>query len=261
MQWWPTTLIRRELSRLVVEAGRNSRSKTNKRYSKFLRVADDQNFETNFRRLDDVLTRLSGRSKYEIDRNLVKTAVRKAILNAAHADILRSEERPAKKAIAKQFLSKLDTLKDTLSYFRKFDIDSFPMEVLNNLSAERRHYETYRDHASREESIHEAVIFETERIVEFLIQAEMLLSDYLKENVLQTSNSSNRTDIFIRSLVFQVAEIWRRHIRPTLLRRRDRKTLVSLIGAALDDFGYPRSEAQENDVWLYDRVGRYKIWN
>jgi hypothetical protein len=180
---------------------------------------------------------------------------------AANRGIHSLEQWPARKSEAKVFLAKLKALKASLSEFEKFEPDPLS-DLLINFPEEHRQRLKHGDRFENYcwENVHEATYLETEGSIELLKQAENRLSNYLEDNFLPKYAVRNRTDDFIRTLVHETADIWRRHIRPALVRRRDRQYFVGLLGAALDDFGYPRTEAKLDDVWLYDRVGKYEIW-
>jgi hypothetical protein len=218
------------------EAKRGSTSEMNRRYSTFLKNMIDRNFESNadFRKLSLYLAILSSRLKVPVDLDSVRMSFCDAMYRAAHETFSRLNEWPAKKSKASEFLSKLNILESLLSELRKFD----PLrlsDVLMPVDIER--YEAEGD--NRWEAIHERVFDETEELVELLMQAEGGLRSYLDVTILPkyVQSQSNRRDNFTYALVHEAASIWKQSIRSDLVRRRDRRDFVGLLGAALDAFG------------------------
>jgi hypothetical protein len=227
----------------------------------------DRKFESNhphFRKLSLYLAKLSMRLNVPVDLDSVKTSFCDAMYRAARETFNRLSDWPAKKSEASDFLSKLKILDNLLKELTKFDPERLS-EVLTNLPAEITQYEAHGDRSEeyRWEDISERVFDEVEELVELLMRAERGLQSYLADNILPeyVQTQTNRRDNFTYALVHEAASIWRQSIRPDLVRRRDRRDFVGLLGAALDAFGYPRTKEQSDDGWLYQRIGTYKIWN
>ena len=244
---------------MASEAKRDSTSEMNRRYSTFLKNMIDRRFESNadFPKINFYLAKLSTRLKVPIDLDSVKMSFCTAMYRAARETYNRLSEWPAKKSEASDFLSKLKILENLLKELKKFDPERLS-EVLTNLPAEIKQYEAHGDRFEEYswEDVHLRVENEAEELIGLLMQAERGLQSYLADNILPkyVQTQSNRRDNFTYALVHEAASIWRQSIRPDLVRRRDRRDFVGLLGAALDAFGYPRTKEQSDDVWLYQRI-------
>jgi hypothetical protein len=252
---------------VATEAERGSTSKINRRYSAFLKNMVDRKFEANadFRKLSLYLAKLSSRLKVPVHLESVKMSFCEAMHQAARETSDRLSEWPTKKSEARDYLSKLKTLETLLSELGNFDPIRLS-EVLTILPPENWENESHDNRFkafSWENIVEEQVFVEAEELAELLTQTERGVKNYLADNILPkyVGNRYNRRDTFTYALVHVAASIWRGNIRPDLIKRRDRRNFVGLLGVALDSFGYPRSKEQADDAWLYHRVGTYKIWN
>jgi hypothetical protein len=239
-------------------------SKVDQQYLRFMQKTSEgrSNVDPKFRRLEQRLISLSRRVKKQIDVFAAKSDFSAAIYRAACRQIDHAEEWPKKKAHAQEFVSRLTELIATLKAFKKFEPESLS-EVLVNVTEELRQEAKYGAQFGLYggDVIYETTSRDAEIMIDFLRHAEIRIRRYLDVNLLPKYQHSNRKDHFIHCFVHESADIWRKHVCPTLQRGRDRLYFVGLLGSVLDDVGYPRSAEQAGDNWLYGRVGSYKIWN
>lgn len=199
-------------------------------------------------KLDNHLLALGERRQVQFCVVTMRRRLWRAAYVASLNDAFERNEKPVLAAEASEFVAKLQVIETALSRLRARP---------ENLAQVLWHIpDAGRAMPSHEQ--HEAIEASTRALMSVLAEAEAKIRTYQHENILP--RRSGRSP-FIRIFAETSAIAWRSSVAPELQRKRDRGDFVGMMGAALDQFGYPRDGIQVgSDDWLYERVGKYKIW-